>query len=140
MEKLELKHLAPYLPYGLKIHESVVGKNLRMVGCSLTHELRIRLTDGLYSCSGNNLKPILRPLSDLTKEIEVYGEKFVPSKILFPDDEFMTELEDDVDIFTNRRDRLDLCYPLDFWQKLYQWHFDIHSLVKSGLAVDINTL
>ena len=66
--KLELKHLAPYLPYGLKyVKYSYNNSPIRhdiMQGVS---------TNGIYACgditplSFKNCKPILRPLSDLTK-------------------------------------------------------------------------
>lgn len=65
--KLELKHLAPYLPYGLKL-VYLDGSIRDLIYLDLQSLSRI----GIYC------KPILRPLSDLTKEIEVNGEKFVP--------------------------------------------------------------
>lgn len=84
MEKLKLKHLAGYLPYklrGFAIHENnenvlLTGLGHRLgvtVDCNFTHK---------YGFTGKNFgignfKPILRPLSDLTKEIEHNGEKFV---------------------------------------------------------------
>lgn len=74
METLELKHLAPYLPYGLKgiYNETIITLSLN--GYSSVDEIGYDISLFL-SCK---IKPILRPLSDLTKEIEVNGEKFVP--------------------------------------------------------------
>ena len=78
---LELKHLAPYLPYGLKY--SVFNKkgklDLLEIGTNNIYNIITAVNKGVY---GGEYKPILRPLSDLTKEIEVNGEKFVPLEIL----------------------------------------------------------
>jgi hypothetical protein len=80
--KLELKHLAPYLPYRLKLKAPY---GFRPNGKESTGASRIvYLTGDLYADIENNtfngevFKPILRPISDLTKEIEVNGEKFYP--------------------------------------------------------------
>lgn len=86
MEKLELKHIAPYLPYGLK---TIIKGGVWNDTEYLFHELV-----GLdYSNNQVNMKsntgvsmwykfgkhtPILRPLSDLVVEIEVNGKKFIP--------------------------------------------------------------
>lgn len=86
--KLELKHLAPYLPYKLRcqfIHSGRIGtiSNIYTIGEGYDNEdikISIDFTDGDHIWM---FKPILRPLSDLTKEIEVNGEKFVPMMELF---------------------------------------------------------
>jgi len=123
--KLELKHLKGYFGTGLKVELEEQGIEV----------LTIRL---LNSCSIDGIKPILRPLSDLTKEIEVNGEKFVPMN-------FINELA-----FVNilgYSDFEDLIKPLginecSFWQieKLSEWHFDVFGLIEKGLAIDFNTL
>jgi len=82
--KLEIKHLAPYFPYKLQV-------NVKLREDS---ELPYYLSeDGIYTLDGlmldwypnevKEIKPILRPLSDLTKEIEVNGKKFIPMFELF---------------------------------------------------------
>lgn len=80
MEKLELKHLAPYLPYSIKIIHSLIRKDLTAV--SLDSDF-IFTTTYLGSRSKemiliSDVKPILRPLSDLTKEIDINGKLFTP--------------------------------------------------------------
>ena len=121
MEKLELKHLSPYLPYGLKYHMPFDYISERFTGMLENHPLSLCIAliseeerkkqlkeyysliltqkepffavendkiflgqmdtnlrfelDDVYL---EELKPILRQLSDLTKEIEHNGEKFVP--------------------------------------------------------------
>jgi len=134
VEKLELKHLAPYLPYGLMIKESYIGKELKMIGCENTKELRIRLTDGLYAYEANNMKPILRPLSDLTDEMiediyQRYGRSETNAESWASSLRFLRK-------YGGTRYEL----PLEFWNYLFKHHFDLFGLIPSGLAVDINTL
>ena len=69
--KLELRHLKPYLDHRLKIQNDYGVKEMTDSGLgvkgktSISEALRIGT-------------PILRPLSDLTKEIKIDGEKFIP--------------------------------------------------------------
>ena len=84
--KLELKHLSCYLPYGLKMKRNgFIGKLLTIKQPkedSLVdyYEFQVSTSDWWENNVDdlNPYKPILRPLSELTKEIEVNGEKFVP--------------------------------------------------------------
>lgn len=127
--KLELKHLAGYLPYGLKWSLQEL-KTFEMQGITPTT---------LYTKEGTVLNwekhpdlpqalfPILRPLSDLTKEIEVNGEKFVPSKKLGFTDENIGDFHTSF-------------APYFIIKLLLEWHFDIFSLIENGLAIDINTI
>ena len=135
--KLELKHLAGYLPYGLKI---------RYVQRNETHELEWHNIISIC-CEQNHLKPIIRPLSDLRKEIEVNGEKFVPinllkkefNKTLCPYLFFDGTISLDIDT-ENYSQTIDLFEGYLITQKLLEWHFDIHNLIENNLAIDINTL
>lgn len=71
--KLELKHIAHYLPFEVKC----VSDNgyFYTVKCESDSAEEISVRRLL---SSRLLKLALRPLSDLTKEIEVNGKKFVP--------------------------------------------------------------
>lgn len=42
--------------------------------------------------------------------------------------------------FLSHKDRLELCYPMEFWEKLKELKFDVYDWIKDGLAIDINTL
>ena len=128
--KLEQKHIAPYLPYGLKI--MVVGYNRLNAIVSLTPS---------YLADTTGVKLILRPLSDLTKEIEVNGERFVPD-LWFNNTEYTDFFEDDFLRGITRRERGYNIKQCSFRviQKLLEWHFDIFGLIEEGLASDINTL
>jgi hypothetical protein len=77
--KLELKHVTPYLPYSLK--GVVNGWVLLVSGVDKPYTLSDVIIKFLNEKSDEpiqNIKLILHPLSDLTKEIEHNGEKFVP--------------------------------------------------------------
>jgi len=86
--KLELKHLAPYLPYGLKI-QGQTHKDIEELSCVTETSINIVGRGFTYGMWADifDIKPILRPLSDLTKDIEYRGEKFVPLKKLHELDE-----------------------------------------------------
>lgn len=77
--KIELKHLAPYLPYELQLY----GASDVWVMHSLGVE-EICIANGLHTQTLSfddcitDYSPMLRPISSLTKEIEHKGEKFVP--------------------------------------------------------------
>ena len=125
--KLELKHLAPYLPYGLKnqrafhkpkVIDGIVGN-------------KVYFGDTVLFI--NQIEPILRPLSDLTKEIKVNGNLFTPNHHPL----FKIFISADMDWF------IDNCpFFVDYGQvqKLLEWHFDIFGLIELGLAIDINTI
>lgn len=152
--KLTLEHLAGYLPYGLKGVDYFQGHTLIR---DITVNNVMSIVDG-----DTKLKPILRPLSDLTKEIEVNGEKFVPMKRLKNGG---TDLNEYRFIEWKGYSAIDneeheTCYcpeTMSFYQfymgdsrmcsnqyekmqLLLSWHFDIHGLIDQGLAIDINTL
>lgn len=119
--KLELKHLAPYLPYGLKWKNLVVGKENEVIGLEVVKgELRIRTNDGLYGYHSEKMKPILRPLSELTKEDAVNFD--------YVDEEHL------------KRSVIVGHAPFDVFNELLKEHFDVFDLIKNGLALDINEI
>lgn len=92
--KLELKHLTPYLPYELKVQGSEQIQEEGKEPWDLTTIHKIKTMTGIISemavfdnsLCGNliqDVKPILRPLSDLTKEITINGETFIPLVYLY---------------------------------------------------------
>jgi len=176
--KLELKHLAPYLPYELKVqYEGILnGKQLseykklepknEMICKSEIEEYnnwvfaypktiegeKISEIKGIkffknyasihvgkrFSYSKtvfcNNIKPILRPLSDLrNKELDYWIELAEVTETMTPDYLIKSLIEK-------------YSYSMDFekYQKVLEYfnenHFDYMSLIEQGLAIDINTL
>ena len=73
--KLELKHIKHYLDHNLKILYS--GSKRKMNGGSGSSKYWIGITATIQR-QGDLCKPILRSLSDLTKEIEINGYTFIP--------------------------------------------------------------
>lgn len=128
---LEIKHLSAYLPYGLK--------GLFRVGDVLPHlgiadeyrEKELKISNVEFFIS--HCKPILTPLSDLTKE---------------DIKEFYQVSNVDIELIDWNEWAEELCsfikgetpYQLRQFQYLFSRHFDLFGLIPQGLAIDINTL
>jgi hypothetical protein len=140
--KLEPKHIIPYLPYKLKLYagEYFLKNNLDVIldRCDVTTKI-IDATNLEGNWFIDQVKPILRPISDLTKEIEVNGEKFVPYKWL--KENYLTYNKYNRNWFKNKTNLANIkILPYDIIEKLFEWHFDIFGLIENRLAIDINTL
>ena len=89
----------------------------------------------------DKLKPILHPLTDLTKEIEYNGKVFVPItrlKLLY---EFESDNVCAIRMYINAGWTSSIVeLPLDIVLQLISWHFDIAGLIDKGEAIDVNTL
>ncbi len=106
--KIPIKHLAPYLPYGL----NGIHKDKRIV----FH------TDNIWTFI-LNAKPILRPLSDLTKEDWI--DEFI----------FSSDLIESI----IKRNGFEFAWlETSNYLKLLENHFDVFGLIEKGLAIDIN--
>jgi len=143
MNKLELKHLSPYLPYELKVESiSIYGKINKPKKAKVIKELTV---GNLWSFIGEKsfeskkCLPILRPLSDLYREIEQNGVKFIPCHELAKIS-MNNRRNCDFDIRSNKYDWSTIIGNLDCYRKLLEWHFDVFGLIEKGLAIDINTL
>jgi hypothetical protein len=176
MEKLKIEYLAPYLPFKLMFqlfkHQLTYGKTdiLPMNGLSLdckgevNIELLLPNDDIIFSNQIRPVKPLLRPLSDLTKEIEINGEKFVPLiKMVAKCHCWMDYYEqglgkcgEDITSTSSKKIynvgygtmkihwKVDLSYlpslRFDYMQELFKWHFDLFGLIEKGLAIDYNDI
>jgi hypothetical protein len=180
--KLELKHLAPYLPYGLNYFfkdknndrfydwwshypkraimnftEALENKDkdaieIRNSIISFKEPFLVwDVDDWLLGCGEtqlgwdvddlllNEVKPILRPLSDLTKEMEYDGDIITPIYYryfdsMFFEDDFLRGI-----VLRNSSYKITQC-SYGVLQKLFEWHFDVFGLIEKGLAIDINSL
>lgn len=153
--ELQLKHLAPYLPYGLKVFSEdgspkkieydflALGLKQQYNQDAIPFDRIQDLTElsTLTHIDKLKIKPILHPLSDLTKPIEQGGERFVPlDRIKFNNGyqrgliERLIELKELHDL-----DSIHTMF-LSSWLKLFEWKFDVFGLIPAGLAIDVNTL
>lgn len=126
MKEITLEQLSVYLPYKLQ---------LKSISSDLINIMNGEVLDWLITRKDSTILPILRPLTDLTKEIEMDGTKLIFSNFYLSKMELQT-IEKCIEM------KLDL---LDFisakvYLKLLQHHFDIYNLIEQGLAIDINTL
>lgn len=145
MRKLELKDVAGYLPYGLICVVNKWCKPQRLVSLTTNGVCFFRKI-GVADMCLDDIKPILRPMSDIRKEIIVEGynndNPFTPSIILaksFPDtDGDYSYCDEDyiipADCYLSYED---IASSIDL---LNQWHFDYRGLIQKGLAIDINTI
>jgi len=164
MEKLELKHLSAYLPYRLKVSNNSFPDDINIITGLRDEKYFIDIQSKYAYGDIENCKPILRPLSDITKEIEVNGDKFVPiielAKLYHTLGSLITHFSGvrndgiygiQVNCHIENDDRRFSYYQLkneefilsntyEEIQKLLSWHFDIFNLIEKGLAIDINTL
>jgi len=128
-KQLELKHVAPYLPYGVKAETPNGIQEIKGIDTALDAIGLNYWVDGLKRTSFSiDCRLRLRPLSDLTKEIEHNGDKFVPSKVLSAWDLEGITIIDMPHI------------PANLYDLLLKWKFDVFGLIEDGLAVDINTI
>ena len=119
--KLELKHLAPYLPYGLKyVYDNEI---LTLDGLDVNNDV---FNCDIGETPIETIKPILRPLSDFDK---VNGFSLTDMITHGYHHEFWQEGNFEVKYLMH----------LDF-EKLISWHFDVFGLIPEGLAIDINTI
>lgn len=130
--KLEIKHLAPYLPYKLKLmlSESHNANNGIHKFSGLSYEKAdghnpseyvIRCHDLNYCFSlSDDVKPILRRLELLT-EHDLDNSPYLT----------FNDLKEDI---------LNGNCPYWIWIDKVEKHFDVFGLIDAGLAIDINTL
>lgn len=131
--KLEPKHLMPYLLFNLKILDIKGNRKYELIPYKRPYERldkKILLSE-VFGYEHEAYKPILRPLSDLTKD-EGFYEQFYNA---FKDDD---EHLDYVCEFKG-----DLTQTVTSWRCisfLVSAHFDVFGLIEKGLAININTL
>tara|TARA_R110000772_G_scaffold46246_6_gene105612 strand:- start:3755 stop:4192 length:438 start_codon:yes stop_codon:yes gene_type:complete len=144
MNELTLEHIAPYLPYGLKIarNESLIPSRYEEWAYvfTLNPEVSSYNDRNIFSelLNGKDIvntpiKPLLRPLSELTDEVieELY---------------FMFEGESDASCWESNVRQMRkyggtrYSLPLEIWNWMYENMFDINNLIGKGLAIDINTV
>jgi len=140
--KLELKHLAPYLPYNIEFLDN--GTPEIIIGFKSD---RIYIDDCHKSgyCNIDEINTLLlRPMSYLNQEVEIHGNRFIPTTMLHKlfgmhhSFGFGDIIHQRPTIFING-DWVEISsFPYEIIEKLFEWHFDVFRLIYAGLAVSIN--
>lgn len=155
--------IIPYLPYNLKLQVNGHRRTLSGVKISKEGSLVVNYDFMVWEVMNKSIKPVLRPLSDLVKEIDIRGKKFIPLVELKKSGTDLNELrfkeyENCFSVIDNGEH--ELCLYLDtksfhkyyrgedrsninqieLHNKLLEWHFDIYGLIEEGEAIDINTI
>ena len=130
--KLELKHLAPYLPYNLKLKiNTPIGTFNRDFQLDCGHDFNLHLSQG-------NVKPILRPLSDLLEKLDFF-EIGDDSNYSIEFDHGNIKLIENLESIADNKSYFDIQFlPYAVVQQLIEWHLDIFGLIPAGLAVSIH--
>jgi len=171
--ELKLEHLAIAMVNNMLLQYFDDERELLHNDCKIVElreeEMTIANSEYQYDVKFDDVKIIARPLSDLAKEIEVNGEKFVPivelAKIgigvrdaIFKsikteskkgDYSFVDETSKLCFYFTSKDSSFGNFYngktysvfnQYELFQKLLSCHFDLFNLIPNGLAIDVNTL
>lgn len=135
--KLELKHLAPYLPYRLKGETiTIYGKINYPKKAKVITELTV---GNIWNYGGKEcpeskkFKPILKPLLDLNKPCPFLIDLSFVEWCCIPTTE-NPKIDDLIKAIE--------CKKVNalIWDSLFREHFDVFGLIEKGLAIDINTL
>lgn len=134
----ELEYISFYYPYDLKmIFKDEGGRVIDLKNFTKSKNGKLIIHDGyswiwLDNGSVDNYKPILRPLSYLTKEITIDGETFIPIEVL----EKLSSQETQLLHLELRKTTGKITIPITLLQMLLKWHFDIFGLIAQNKAVD----
>ena len=135
--KLEIKHLTSYLPYELKgfCTDDLQGVEI-MNGLQKISDSCIEVISDKEPMDLIYFKPILFPLSSLTKEITVNGKTFVPIYKIYEFEQWYTdELEEIINDGTIEGIYSDLnLVTYSHTERLFEWKIDVFGLIEAGLA------
>jgi hypothetical protein len=127
MDQIKLEEIAGYLPYGLKC--KCEGLIYEVEGMRKKYIIFNNFGDTL-SCYYENVKPLLHPLSDLTREIKANKQEFVPITELG----YMNTPQSTLWLI---REVKTGSISFKKMLMLLKWHFDIYNLIDRGLAIDL---
>ena len=135
--KFEIKHLTSYLPYELKgfCTDDLQGVEI-MNGLQKISDSCIEVISDKEPMDLIYFKPILFPLSSLTKEITINGETFVPIYKIYEFEQWDTdELEEIINDGTIEGIYSDLdLITYSQTERLFEWKIDVFGLIEAGLA------
>ena len=131
--KLELKHLVSYLPYGLKIKDVKHGSVFEALNFITTPHQDFSLFKGNLDQLINDkyLKPILFPLSSLTKDdIKNFIKNFYQFNNYDLKSIDLKEWAEDLIFLINEKEP----FQLSQFEYLFSKKFDVFGLIDAGLA------
>jgi len=135
--ELELKHLAPYLPYGLELRLEYFSKKYSE---QVTENITLNVDNIHIFYDDKNIKPILRPLSKLTNDelipIGLIIRDIEKHKATYKDNIFAIE-DAKAWIRTGMKPVLSLKQVCEVMEHLYSIHADIFGLIDAGLAIEM---
>lgn len=140
--KLELKHLAPYLPYGLKfIHQ---GHEYLLMQLNILYDQKPLQVNGwsdqqqtLVDVFLEGCEPILHPLSDLLKQTKGFDYLI---QIVDETDQQCDAYYHWCDAYIDNPDQSRILQaPYEVFEILVKKHFDVFGLIPQGLAVDMHS-
>ncbi|HFK5596399.1 TPA: hypothetical protein ACG0AT_000946 [Elizabethkingia anophelis] len=143
MDKLELKDIAPYLPYRLKLYHLSHFKGNKIIedwGLKNCSDYPVsEYCDGTtYGRTLQEIKPILRPMSDLTNEITHNGETFIPLHRILEAYCFDLAKMDEEYILSFKESLIEVDMSYKTAQMLHEMHFDTEKLIERGIAINLN--
>jgi len=149
MERLELKHLAPYLPYWLKgkvnaFYGDGITKNIdcdvRWLSSSLILSVQCYDINGvewpeLHNSNIDDFRPLLIPLSSFWN----FHDKQLGTihSIIYNETKLSLDQDLDIEIEANMSDiYISLLKANHALNILFQYHFDFFGLIEKGLALN----
>lgn len=152
--ELTIEHLAPYLKH--KIEVAYEEGAALLAGLNIEGEETAELTvvkldenerDIYYKeeVTLDEIKPLLRPLSQLTQEVTHNGETFCPAIKILESNGFNIEVYSDKEL-SDWKDTILYEFKNLFSATMYSnaqlaisWHFDVYNLIENGLAIELST-
>ena len=157
--ELTLTDIAGYLPYGLKLLDRKRGMTTvwewqSAACCDWNGEEKVEMISGeKYSEELVMASPILRPMSDLTREITHKGKTFIPIECIAEmtredgkDSNWTYDLINWFGEYDPLWNTYELLLALPEWliipviDKLSEWLFDYRGLIDAGLSVSVHDL
>jgi hypothetical protein len=137
--RLKCEFLSIYLPHNLNC--IVDGKQLLLESLSNN---RCKFFDDEYTYDYSGVLPILRPLTDLTKQQKIDGKIFVPAEYLWGwdcDEEKEFTLNGIIPSMWEHALLMGTsCWDFGWITKCVKMNFDVFGLIEIELAIDINKL
>lgn len=130
-----LQIYSAYLPYGVKVVDDEYKDIHTLFTVCSNNSIVVKNNEdkGVDVLIYGDFKLLLRPLSDLEKEIEHNGEKFVPVERI----EEIFGLNSQWIGWGGVNDGM-MHFDYEIVHKLLEWHFDVFSLIDQNLAINLN--